>query len=252
MRSTPWLLAEKYRAQFPGYVSGYGDDFGVFILPLATGTLTIIASSGDESLGPDWAWEHVSVSLKNRTPNWAEMCRVKDLFWDESETVMQLHVPASDHRNLAETCLHLWRPTKLAIPRPPSEAVAVPGSLADNIKYLIAPDETMAAALAMQSAMAVVPEHTTLIGTAVFVVDPDVLRQMLRAVEGKGTGEVLSLVPKAEPKHVAEPGGGWRRLGEVVSPIEQRAAEIMRQHPESDRITVYGEQFGPPVPDSAA
>jgi hypothetical protein len=147
-----------------------------------------------------------------------------------------------------------------------------PGPLHSSL--LIAPDETMAAALAMQSAMAVMPEHASLVGTAVFVVDPDVLRQMLRAVEGKGTGEVLSLVPKAEPNHVAEPGGGWRRLGEVVSPIEQRAAEILRQHPEADcpvpdlswarpdalaasqawenyRHT-HPEVYGPPMPEPAA
>ncbi len=135
MRKTPWLEAEKYRAQFPGYGSSYGDDYGTFILPLATGTLRIIASPGDEGIGPEWSWEHVSVSLANRCPNWPEMCRVKDLFWDETETVMQLHVPLADHRNLHAFCLHLWRPTKLTIPRPPSEAVAIPGSLADNIAY---------------------------------------------------------------------------------------------------------------------
>lgn len=28
-----------------------------------------------------WAdWEHVSVSLKHRCPNWEEMCMIKDLF----------------------------------------------------------------------------------------------------------------------------------------------------------------------------
>jgi len=69
-----------------------------------------------------------------------------------------------------------------------------PGPLTTSM--LIAPDETMAAAMAMQSAMAVVPPHTTLLGTAVFAVDPDVLRQMLRAVDGRETGQVVSLVPK--------------------------------------------------------
>jgi hypothetical protein len=123
-----------------------------------------------------------------------------------------------------------------------------PGPLHSSL--LVAPDETMAAALAMQSAMAVVPEHTTLIGTAVFVVDPDVLRQMLRAVEGRGPGEVVSLVPK-EPQPADE---AQRMTRDALSHWAQgrRAAEILRQHPESDRITVYGEQFGPPMPGDAA
>src|SRR5262245_499520 len=36
-------------------------------------------------------WEHVSVSLATRAPNWAEMCFVKDAFWREDETVVQFH-----------------------------------------------------------------------------------------------------------------------------------------------------------------
>lgn len=75
--------------------------------------LRVIASSGD-------GWDHVSVSLENRTPTWAEMERVKRLFFKEEETVMQLHVPPSDHINFHPYCLHLWRPQLVTIPRPPS------------------------------------------------------------------------------------------------------------------------------------
>lgn len=57
---------------------------GAFIVPGPCGTdLKIIASSGDPDSGVDW--EHVSVSCKQRCPNWLEMCFVKSLFWDEEE-----------------------------------------------------------------------------------------------------------------------------------------------------------------------
>lgn len=69
-------------------------------------------------------WEHVSVSRQNRTPTWEEMCRVKDLFWDAEECVVQYHPPKSDYRNLHKYCLHLWKPLEVEIPRPPAFTVA--------------------------------------------------------------------------------------------------------------------------------
>ena len=36
-------------------------------------------------------WEHVSVSYRRRVPTWAEMCKVKDMFWNDEETVVQYH-----------------------------------------------------------------------------------------------------------------------------------------------------------------
>jgi len=80
-------------------------------------TLRIISSgTGEHCMG----WEHVSISLQNRCPNWIEMCFVKNLFWDEEEAVMQLHPPKSDYVNIAKTCLHLWKPINAQIPLPPS------------------------------------------------------------------------------------------------------------------------------------
>lgn len=117
MRELPWIAAETYRWRDPPdekYHNNYGDDFGVFRVPFPkTGTvLMVIASSG-------MGWEHVSVSLPNRCPNWPEMDAIKQLFWRDDEAVMQLHVPKSDHRNVHPYCLHLWRPTGEAIPLPP-------------------------------------------------------------------------------------------------------------------------------------
>lgn len=114
MRPTPWLLAEPYRVQFDGFSPhGYGDPFGVFSLGIATGTIMIIASSGS-------GWEHVSASLRNRPPNWSEMCRIKDLFWGPEEAVVQFHPPKSEYVNHHPHCLHLWKPIGLEIPRPPT------------------------------------------------------------------------------------------------------------------------------------
>jgi hypothetical protein len=129
MRPTPWLLAEPHRLQVPGYESAYGDNYGMFLIPHArTGVkLRVMAQSGSNSradLGHAYAWDHVSVSLPNRTPNWTEMAFVKSIFWDDHETVMQLHVPVAEHRNLHPNCLHLWRPLNERIPQPPPDMVA--------------------------------------------------------------------------------------------------------------------------------
>jgi len=80
--------------------------------PIDGQPLTIIASSGDH-------WDHVSVSRSNRCPNWPEMEFVRRRFFRDDETVMQLHVPLSEHINAHPNCLHLWRPQLLEIPRPP-------------------------------------------------------------------------------------------------------------------------------------
>lgn len=98
-----------------GFALAVGDDGGAFEIPYSkTGvSLRVIASTGGD-------WDHVSVSLPNRCPNWLEMSHIKSLFFREDETVMQLHVPASEHVNYHPNCLHLWRPHSVEIPRPPN------------------------------------------------------------------------------------------------------------------------------------
>jgi len=76
--------------------------------------LVIVASS-------EGGWDHVSVSCKNRCPNWIEMDYVKRSFFRDDETAMQLHVPPSAHINVHPNCLHLWAPndgTKIPLPPP--------------------------------------------------------------------------------------------------------------------------------------
>ena len=80
--------------------------------PVDRQPLLILASSAG-------GWDHVSVSRKNRCPNWAEMEHVARLFFRTDETAVQFHVPASDHINVHDHCLHWWRPQEAPLPRPP-------------------------------------------------------------------------------------------------------------------------------------
>jgi hypothetical protein len=89
--------------------------YGAFDLhgPCGERLLIIAADTRDpESEG----WEHVSVSIGRRLPNWKEMAFVKDLFWDDQELVAQFHPPRSEYVNNMENCLHLWRHKSLINP----------------------------------------------------------------------------------------------------------------------------------------
>lgn len=104
----------KYRRDIFGSM---GDETcGAFIIPFKSYTFKVIASCEDE-------WDHVSISLPNRCPNWEEMSYFKDLFFFETECVMQLHPPKENYINIHPYCLHLWRPQKKVIPQPPTYMV---------------------------------------------------------------------------------------------------------------------------------
>jgi len=115
-------LLNIYRDEGPQIIAFWGspgdETCGAFLVPSPTDQafMRVIASSGE-------GWDHVSVSRRNRCPNWAEMEHVKRLFFKEDETAMQLHVPPSDHVNCHPYCLHLWRPQMVPIPRPPAAMV---------------------------------------------------------------------------------------------------------------------------------
>ena len=116
-------VPEKFRVSRGPMASdpSYGNN-GAFRLPTRPGhsPLQIIASDG---LG----WEHVSVSRFDRTPLWDEMCRLKALFWDDQDCVVQYHPPEADYVNNHSHCLHLWRPVGVELLRPPSLLVGIPG-----------------------------------------------------------------------------------------------------------------------------
>lgn len=118
-------MLEKYRIPFGPYGSDPGSTWGAFVdIPGPCGhKLRVIASDGLDPHCTEVPWEHVSVSLPNRCPNWPEMCFIKDLFFAPEEVVMQLHPAHSEYVNTHNFCLHLWRPLKAEIPLPPVIAV---------------------------------------------------------------------------------------------------------------------------------
>jgi hypothetical protein len=85
----------------------------------------IVASGADADDKMSEGWEHVSISTRRRCPNWQEMCFVKDLFWNETECVIQFHPPKADYVNNHPYCLHLWGRSDGNIPRPPPLLVDV-------------------------------------------------------------------------------------------------------------------------------
>lgn len=118
----PSKYMEKFRIRHGQYGSFTGEPYGAFnavtMQTLIRPLMVILASSED-------GWEHVSVSHRNRTPDWKVMCWVKDQFWDPEVTVMQLHPPRSAWVNNMRWCLHLWRPTNMDIPCPPDWMVGI-------------------------------------------------------------------------------------------------------------------------------
>jgi len=91
----------------PKYWTSPSDGFnGMFKFMYAGRYIRCVASDGG-------GWQHVSVSIEHetKTPNWSTMCHVKDLFWEEEQTVVQFHPPRSQYVNHHKGCLHLWRYT---------------------------------------------------------------------------------------------------------------------------------------------
>lgn len=107
---------------------------GCFFIPspVAPGAkLKVIATASH-------GWDHASISLPNRCPNWPEMSRVKELLFFDDEVAMQVHVPSADHINIHPYCLHLWRPHDGGIPRPPAEMVGLPGITIEQARAMSA------------------------------------------------------------------------------------------------------------------
>lgn len=94
-------VPEEFRLDMAPRGKGHPGNNGMFLCKVAHGqSLRVIASDGG-------GWEHVSVSRTDRCPTWKEMCQVKDLFWDDTDCVVQYHPPKSDYVNNHPYCLHL-------------------------------------------------------------------------------------------------------------------------------------------------
>ena len=82
-------------------------------------TASIIVSDGA-------GWEHASISpMRNVTPSWDDMCKLKDLIWNDDETVIQIHPPKDQYVNNVGNCLHLWRCAYKDMLLPPSCLVGI-------------------------------------------------------------------------------------------------------------------------------
>ena len=115
MRDQPAQRIEQHRIISGPYGSPPNSNYGAF----SKDGMFIIASDGGEEM----PWEHVSVSYKDRTPIWDEMCMVKSYFWNDDEAVVQYHPKRGDYVDFHPHCLHLWKPTEDAMPTPPPIAV---------------------------------------------------------------------------------------------------------------------------------
>lgn len=120
---------EEFRLPNPGYPYNTkpGEHFGMFEIPAhkAPGRrcLRVVATAAHADTVE---WDHASVSLgtnAKKEPTWEEMCFVKELFWEDTEWVVQYHPPKSEYINFHKSTLHLWKPTVSVLPTPPKMCV---------------------------------------------------------------------------------------------------------------------------------
>lgn len=91
---------------------------GIIAMPTWKGSLIVSKGGG---------WEHVSVSPEKHriVPTWDDMCRLKDMFWNENEAVIEVHPVKADYVNNVSNCLHLWRCYYKDMVLPPSCFVGI-------------------------------------------------------------------------------------------------------------------------------
>jgi len=102
---------ERYRLK--KYSSSSDGKNGAFLVPIGRKEIFVIISDGA-------GWDHLSASLRSRTPTWEEMNFLKDLFFEDEETVVQYHPKKSEYVNNHDFCLHLWRKHGYEFQLPPS------------------------------------------------------------------------------------------------------------------------------------
>lgn len=116
MRNLDYL--DEFRVFIAGLSVAVDSHNGIFRIMLKSSRLmfNVIASDGD-------GWDHVSVSTNYRCPRWNEMKEIKDMFFDEEETVVQFHPKKSEYINNDPYCLHMWRLQNYDFPKPPEYMV---------------------------------------------------------------------------------------------------------------------------------
>lgn len=88
----------------------FHDGANIYLIPGRTARDKLVA------IAREGLWECVSVSKKFECPTWEEMCRVKLLFWDLDDCVVQYH-----YMNSSAHCLYLLRPVNQILPLPPDK-----------------------------------------------------------------------------------------------------------------------------------
>lgn len=75
----------------------------------------------------DAGWDHVSVAplKRNYIPSWEDMCAIKEVFFKDDESVIQIHPPKDEYVNNMPNCLHLWRANDKEMILPPSFMVGI-------------------------------------------------------------------------------------------------------------------------------
>lgn len=106
-----WNFLNKHRLRNAGpFSTTDADGFnGAFFFRIA-GEAKPVRVIASDSFG----WQHVSVSQGDTEadiPSWDVMCKVKDLFWDDEDVVIQIHPKKSEYVNYHPAVLHLWRCT---------------------------------------------------------------------------------------------------------------------------------------------
>lgn len=72
-------------------------------------------------------WSHVSVSpfAKRIIPEYEDMCKIKDIFWNEDEDVIHIFPNRKNYVNNVKNCIHLWSCTYKPMVLPPSCLVGI-------------------------------------------------------------------------------------------------------------------------------
>jgi hypothetical protein len=96
----------KYPIKFE-VVNPLGMGLRAFIVPFRGRDFKVVTGIYQSDRG---TWEHISVSLKNRNPNWDEMCHMKNLFWEKEDQCIQFHPRETEYVNLHNHALHIWKP----------------------------------------------------------------------------------------------------------------------------------------------
>lgn len=135
MRPEPNQRIERFRVVHGELASGPGTNWGCFAVNYRNRVCLNVISSGSDS---EYGWEHVSVSVsgEQRLPTWDEMAFVKELFWDDEETVLQFHPKRSEYVNYHKYVLHMWRKNGVDHETPPAILVGPKPQVVESVVFV--------------------------------------------------------------------------------------------------------------------